>query len=108
MKPPLLILACSGPGTHAAIVEAQWISYLCAGVAGAFVVGLVVEALRMRRTTLTMPIALGLLALHPAWTVGGGGDCGGLKILTSYMVTEIFILLMLYQHIGGCLEMRRK
>lgn len=86
MVETLNILACSGPGVGQAIARSVAIGYVSA-LAVAF---LTIWLFRLRgRTGRDWPAywSLGLLAVHPAWTIGADrGDCGMMKIILSGLV----------------------
>jgi hypothetical protein len=81
------LLACSGPGAGAAIAESTRIGYTHAAVTGVLLaVSLAIAGLGRRWSV--PAILLGLVALHPAWTVSAiSGDCGHMKRYASWLFT---------------------
>lgn len=84
------LFACSGPGAPATIGRNIEIGFTQAGVmSGLLAVSLLVFALGPRRRAVPI-VLLGLLALHPAWTISTiDGDCGYLKRDASYVFTAL-------------------
>ena len=92
--------ACSGPGAMAAIQESITVGYLCAAMGGVIAVALAHDILRTRRVRFTLPLALLMLLIHPAWTVSADhGDCGMLKLDVAHAFTVVYFGLMIYQHV---------
>jgi ABC-type spermidine/putrescine transport system permease subunit II len=80
-----------------AIYESVAIGYFCAIVGGVITLALVYDVVRTRRWRFTLPIAVFLLTVHPAWTVGVRGDCGLRKREVSQRFTAIYLGLLIYQ-----------
>lgn len=94
----MMLFACSGPGAGKAIVQSIEIGYTHAAIdGGLFVVSFVLFATGPRRW-IVPAILLGLLILHPAWTISAiSGDCGFLKRDVSLVFTGIGTLAVLVQ-----------
>jgi hypothetical protein len=101
------LFACSGPGAGAAIAESIRIGYDQAMlVGGLFMNSLAIAALT--RQWIFPAIVLGLLAVHPAWTVSAiSGDCGEFKRFASWAFTWTGVVVLTIQAIRG-FWMRRK
>ncbi len=100
------LFACSGPGAGATIAESIRIGETHAAVAGGLLlVSLAVAGFARQRA---MPaVLLGLLALHPAWTVSAiSGDCGFFKRDASWMFTSVGCVALCWQ-LGRGLWSRR-
>jgi hypothetical protein len=83
------LFACSGPGAGAAISWSIKVGYIQAAVVGGMLLAsLFVFTIGVRRTAVSPAVLVGLLVLHPAWTVSAiRGDCGELKVLASCAFT---------------------
>lgn len=93
-----MVMACSGPGAGQAIALNIRAGYGCA--AFGMLVTLALFYLQRFRGGRVWPFSTGLvlLAIHPAWTIRAtGGDCGTLKLATSWFVSFLFIGLLIFQ-----------
>src|SRR5262245_62108622 len=82
------MFACSGPGAPAAIARSVEIGYTHAGIAGGLLLASVALLAVARRGWALPAILLGLLIIHPAWTISViEGDCGYLRRDGSWVVT---------------------
>jgi hypothetical protein len=89
------VFACSGPHAGELISKSIAFGFEQAVVVGIlFMVSMALYRLSMR--ALYFPsLLLGLLVLHPAWTVSAiSGDCGILKRGASEVVTAIAIIIL--------------
>lgn len=97
-----LILACSGPEAMATIRSNQVLGDVCAAIGAVVLLALAWDFYRTRTMRLTLPAAVLLLAVHPAWTVSAiEGDCGTWKREASILFTAAFLGLAIYQYIAG-------
>lgn len=100
------LLSCSGPGAGAAIAESIRIGQSHASVAAGFVVVSLPVAVYSGRWSVPV-VLLGLLALHPAWTVSAiSGDCGEMKRVTARVVTALGAVALAWQ-VGPVLWAKR-
>jgi hypothetical protein len=84
----------------AAIQAAITIGYFCAAAGGVITLALAYDAMRLKRIRFTLPTAVVMLLVHPAWTVSAiRGDCGHFKIEASTFFTVIFFCLMIFQYV---------
>ncbi len=84
-----VLLACSGPGAGAAIAESIAVGYTHAAVAGGLLLASLAVSAFTRRWA-TPAVLVGLLVLHPAWTVSAiSGDCGHLKREVSWVFSGL-------------------
>lgn len=84
----------------AAIQVAITFGYFCSAAGGVITLALAYDAMRMKRIRLTLPAAVLILVLHPAWTVSAtSGDCGHFKIESSIFFTAVFLSLMIFQYV---------
>ena len=92
------LFACSGPGAGAAIARSIEIGYTQAEVMGGLVgISCLILAVRPRNW-LVLLLLLGMLLLHPAWTISAiSGDCGYLKRYASYLFTALGCAGLLFQ-----------
>lgn len=96
------MLACQGPWAALSIEQSTLVGYYCAAAAGVITLALFREALRGYRLPWKLAIALCLLAVHPAWTIGAEiGDCGALRQETSTLVTAIYFGLLIHQYFAA-------
>lgn len=93
------LFACSGPGAGQAIAENIETGYIHAAIMGGlFLTSLGLFAIRHRWRPVVPAILLGMLLLHPAWTISAiSGDCGHTKRLASYVVTVVGSACLLWQ-----------
>jgi hypothetical protein len=98
--------ACSGPGAGQAIAESIAIGYTSAAIVGGLLMAsLAAFAFNPRRWGASA-LLLGLLALHPAWTVSAlSGDCGAFKCEASWFFTAVGCIALVYQL--GCMPWDR-
>ncbi|GEP40741.1 hypothetical protein BGE01nite_00320 [Brevifollis gellanilyticus] len=84
----------------AAIQQSITIGYFCAAFGGVATLALAYAFVRTRRVRFTLPVAGLLMLVHPAWTVSATrGDCGFFKREVSYILTAVFIGLLIYQYV---------
>jgi hypothetical protein len=97
MSSTAIVFACSGPGSERIIAENISIGDYCA--AFGVVMMLTIFALQQFRLGgWPLIISSALVVLHPAWTIDAiGGDCGELKRYSSYLVSILFVCLLLFQ-----------
>jgi hypothetical protein len=86
-------LACLSPNE---ILLSLHIGYYAAGAAIVVTIALCIAGCR-QRSFASLPLAALLLAIHPAWTVSVGGDCGFSKRFLSITVSLLLLILMLLQ-----------
>lgn len=92
------MFACSGPGAPAAIARSVEIGYTHAGIAGGLLLASVALLAVARRGWAFPAILLGLLVIHPAWTISViDGDCGYLRRDASWVVTVVGALTIFFQ-----------
>jgi hypothetical protein len=91
-------LACSGPGAANEIALNIAIAFMNAAIAvGLLVISLVFFFIGPRNW-IVPPILVGLIALHPAWTISAiSGDCGEMKFYASLLFTGIGVLAFGFQ-----------
>jgi hypothetical protein len=90
------MFACSGPGADAAISESIRTAAIHAGVLVLLLVLSVVVAVRFRMRIVPCALLV-LLAFHPVWTISVGGDCGGFKVVASWICTVLAGFAFLWQ-----------
>ena len=100
------LLACSGPGAGAAIAKNTANRYAHAAVAGGLLLTSALVLVLGSRRWLVPAILLGLLILHPAWTISGLGigDCGMLRRDVSWLFTGLGVVALGWQvgrHMGS-------
>ncbi len=84
------MFACSGPRSGILISENTELGYILAAVLGGVLLLSVVAYVIGRRLVGFPVILLGLLAVHPAWTVSAlQGDCGESKRDLSWACTVV-------------------
>ena len=94
----LTLYACSGPGAGKLIADNIKMAEQMAWVAAAFTAVSVIFYLLTWRFKGCPLICLGLLALHPAWTVSATmGDCGSLKAGTATFITTAAVVIGIAQ-----------
>jgi hypothetical protein len=91
----MMFFACSGPGAAAAIAHNTRLGYRFAAVEiGLLGVSIALFALGLRSRVGPF-ILIGLLLLHPAWTVSPYyGDCGDIKVMLSWVFLVLGILVL--------------
>jgi len=95
----LAMLACKGPWAALSIEQSTMVGYYCAAAAGVVTVSLFREALRGYRLRWKLTLAVGLLIIHPAWTISAEiGDCGAFRLQTSTVVTAIYLGMLIHQY----------
>jgi hypothetical protein len=101
------LFACSGPGAGETIARNIAIGYTHAAIVGGMLVAsIVLFAIGPRRWIFPVVI-LGLVALHPAWTISAiQGDCGILKRDASSVFTGIATLAIIVQGVVFALDNR--
>lgn len=91
------LLACSGEHALEVIYVAVWTGFAHARALGFLCIVSGFLALTQRRFIPAI-ILLGLLVIHPAWTVSAiHGDCGDAKLGASWLFTGIGIALVGWQ-----------
>ena len=99
------MFACSGPGAGEAIAESIRTAEIHAAIVAILLLAALSIALRVRARTVPW-ILVGLLVIHPAWTIDAiRGDCGMIKRAASWVVTGIASAAMLPQigiALGAC------
>src|ERR1043166_8096642 len=94
------LLACSGPGAGDAILKnTAWANFL-AGVQGVMLLAsfrLVWNRLRERQVWVIPALLAGLVAFHPAWTIGVRADCGHTLFNASVLCIFARCQLLLWQ-----------
>jgi hypothetical protein len=92
------LFACSGPGAGETIARNIGIGYTHAAIVGGMLVASFVLFAIGPRRWIVPAIILGLVALHPAWTISAiSGDCGFLKRDASWVFTGIGTLAIVAQ-----------
>jgi hypothetical protein len=92
------LLACSGPGAMKAIADSIATGNLLALIGGVLVAGVAIHALVTNSWYFPTWMSIGLMILHPAWTVSAiQGDCGWQKVVCSYGVTGLLAVLGMIQ-----------
>lgn len=91
------MFACSGPGAPTTIARNIGIGFACFSIAA--LIAIPVTALRLRRRGLSVRALFPLLGviLHPAWTIRGTADCGMARAQMSYVLTGIWIAMLVYE-----------
>jgi hypothetical protein len=92
------VFGCDGPGAGEAIARNIGIAYMHAGVTfGLLSLSLALFRIGPRRWW-APGILLGLLALHPAWTISAiRGDCGETKRVVSWLFMVVGSLILFWQ-----------
>jgi hypothetical protein len=86
----------------ATIQQSIALGYLCAAFGSIATLALIYDFARTRRKRFTLPVAGLLMLVHPAWTVSAiHGDCGFAKREASYVLTAVFIGLLIYQYVDS-------
>jgi hypothetical protein len=89
--------------------ESTMVGYYCAAAAAVITLALFREALRGYRLGWKPTAALGLLVVHPAWTISAEiGDRGALRLETSTVVTAIYFGLLIHQYFATRHQLRGK
>ena len=96
---PNVALACSGPVVSDLVdanvhLSRQLFVLACLLVPATYAVYLF---RRNRVRLLIVGLGAGILALHPVWTVSAAGDCGALKVMSSFKATGFLALIFLVQ-----------
>lgn len=82
-----------------AIHQAITFGYFCAMAGGVITLALAYDTIKAKHFRFTLPVAIVMLLIHPAWTVSANhGDCGGQKIQLSIFFTAIYLGLITFQH----------
>lgn len=94
-----ILIGCSGPGAAAVIEQSIVIGYFCAAVGAVATLALGVDAWRTRDWKAVL-IPLGMLAIHPAWTISAiHGDCGFFKREVAFVFTAVYIGLLAARYV---------
>ena len=97
-----IMFACKEPWAALSIEQSTLVGYYCAAAAAVITLALFREALRGYRLWWKLIVAVGLLVVHPAWTISAGiGDCGAFRLQTSTFVTAIYLGLLLHQYFAA-------
>ena len=92
------ILACSGPGAMDTIWANIATAQEQAMIVGAMTIVTVVIWIFVQRWGEVPLVAIGLFAVHPAWTISAvSGDCGTLKVQASALVTVLAAICLIFQ-----------
>jgi hypothetical protein len=89
----MIVLACLSP-------EEMLLSTEIGGYAAAFGIGITLTSLLLswhQRAFRWLPVCLFLLLIHPAWTIGVGGDCGAYKRFMSTAISIVFVAVIVCQ-----------
>lgn len=71
---------------------------LLALIGGVLVAGVAIHALVTNSWYFPTWMSIGLMILHPAWTVSAvHGDCGWQKVVCSYVTTAVLVVLLVIQ-----------
>jgi hypothetical protein len=94
-----MMLACKGPWAALSIEQSTIVGYYCAAAASVITLALFRGAVRGYRLWWKLTIAVGLLIIHPAWTISATiGDCGALRLETSIVITAIYLGFLVHHY----------